>query len=66
MPKKECKWYRVCPVRHLTENGELDPCWAREYCHGDWERCARYKAEEAGIPHSDRLLPDGSYLQRII
>ncbi|MFO8145280.1 MAG: hypothetical protein R6T89_06100 [Candidatus Syntrophosphaera sp.] len=63
MPKKECKWYKVCPIKFLTDRGKLDPIWVEKYCLGDWEKCVRFQKEEAGIPHSDDLLPDGTYIQ---
>jgi len=55
-----CKWYPVCPMKHYTDAGLLDPKWVNTFCKGDWERCIRYEMEERGEPHSDWMLPDGS------
>ena len=60
---KECKWYRVCPLKRFTEELTLDPRWVNQYCLGDWQSCERYRQEEAGIAHPDNLLPDGSQLK---
>lgn len=60
--RRECKWFPVCPMKTFYENGMLDFEWIARYCRGDWESCVRYQKEERGEPHSDRLLPDGSFL----
>ena len=57
-----CRWFSVCPLRRHEGQGKISPKWREQYCHGDYRRCERFKQESAGIPHSDRLLPDGSYL----
>lgn len=59
---KECKWYRVCPMKMYYEEGKLDKKWIEQYCKNDWENCVRYKMEESGIPHPDNMLPDGRRL----
>jgi len=55
-----CKWYFVCPMKHYTDTGLLDPKWVATYCKGDWAKCVRYEMEERGQPHPDWMLPDGS------
>jgi uracil-DNA glycosylase len=55
-----CKWYALCPLHRFYEQGMLDRKWIDLYCKGDWVRCERYKMEEQGYPHPDRMLPDGS------
>lgn len=57
---RECKWFQICPIKQYTELGMIDHCWVDEYCLGDWTRCVRYQQEEAGIPHPDHMLPDGT------
>jgi DNA polymerase len=47
--------------RHESE-GKIDASWRETYCLGNYRSCVRYQKEEAGIPHSDDLLPDGTYL----
>ncbi len=58
--KQECKWRVVCPMTRYHREGKLDRKWIELYCKGDWESCKRYQAEEAGIPHPDNMLPDGT------
>ncbi len=58
-----CRWFSVCPLRRHERQGKIGLKWREEYCNGDYCRCERFKQESAGIPHSDRLLPDGSYLE---
>ena len=55
-----CKWFYLCPLRRFEAQGRLDEKWSREYCCGDYVRCIRYQMEEAGRPHPDHMLPDGS------
>ena len=43
-----CKWYCVCPMKHYTDRGLLDPTWVEEYCKGGWSKCIRYKMAERG------------------
>jgi len=50
-------------MKKLYENGKIDKRWIEEYCKGNWKKCKRYQMEEKGIPHSDKMLPDGSYLK---
>jgi hypothetical protein len=57
---KECKWYAVCPMKRYYEAGKLDSKWVELYCLGDWNKCVRYRMEEAGKPHPDWMLPDGT------
>lgn len=57
--KKTCKWYRVCPIKKYYENDQISRRWVELYCKGDWENCERYRMEESGEPHSDKMLPDG-------
>jgi len=57
-----CKWYSVCPMRRFEREGRIGNEWNRKYCSGNYEACVRYRKEEAGIPHQDILLPDGSFL----
>lgn len=59
---KECKWYRVCPMKMYYKEVKLDKKWIEQYCKNDWENCVRYKMEESGIPHPDNMLPDGRRL----
>ena len=59
----KCKWYYVCPLRNLEEQGRINNRWKKEYCEKDFEKCKRYKMEEKGIYHKDNLLPDGSYVK---
>jgi hypothetical protein len=58
--KTPCKWYPVCPMKRFYEEGKLDKKWIEFYCQGDWKSCIRYRMEERGEPHPDRMLPDGS------
>ncbi|MFO7838302.1 MAG: uracil-DNA glycosylase [Desulfosalsimonadaceae bacterium] len=55
-----CKWFRLCPMRRFYRANKLDPSWIELYCKGDWQSCVRYQMEEAGKPHPDTMLPDGS------
>lgn len=57
-----CKWYSMCPMRRHERAGRINDSWRKKYCLGDYRPCVRYRKEEAGIPHSDDLLPDGTYL----
>lgn len=57
-----CKWFSVCPMRIHEQAGRIDSTWREKYCQGDFLSCVRFQKEEAGVPHSDKLLPDGSYL----
>jgi len=57
---KPCKWYPVCPIKHFTDQGKLDPQWVQLYCRGDWESCVRYHMEENSEYHPDWMLPDGT------
>ncbi|MCD6344997.1 MAG: uracil-DNA glycosylase [Anaerolineae bacterium] len=60
---QQCKWFPVCPMKRLYEEGRLEYSWIARYCQGNWESCVRYQLEERGIPHPDTLLPDGSELR---
>jgi len=59
-----CRWYSLCPLRRHERQGSISLGWREEYCKGDYRSCERFKKESAGIPHSDYLLPDGSYLEK--
>ncbi len=61
--KRVCKWFDVCPVKAMYEEGRISKKWILKYCFGEWEKCKRYQMEEAGIPHSDNMLPDGSFME---
>lgn len=58
--EKECKWFRVWPIRRFDEQGLIDRSYVMDYCRGNWEKCKRYQLEEKNIPHPDHMLPDGS------
>jgi len=60
---ENCKWYSICPIKELYECGKLERKWIELYCKGDWESCVRYHKEENGVPHSDNMLPDGTFLK---
>ena len=55
-----CKWYNICPLRVFEKKGLIDESWRKKYCEGNFKECARYKMEEAGKPHPDNLMPDGT------
>ncbi|MEA3255499.1 MAG: uracil-DNA glycosylase [Candidatus Altiarchaeota archaeon] len=57
---KVCRWYVVCPIKRFCEEGKLDWMWVETYCKGDYRSCVRYEMEEAGKPHPNNMLPDGS------
>ncbi len=63
--KTQCMWYPVCPMKRYYDLGELDEHWVSRYCHGDWNRCVRYKMEAEGEPHPDWMLPDGQLDERL-
>ena len=58
----KCKWYSLCPLRRHERQGLIGDEWRKSYCEGDYRSCLRFQKEENGLPHSDMLLPDGSYL----
>jgi len=60
----KCKWYSVCPLRNFERRGIIGDEWNRTYCTGRYRDCRRYQQEEAGIPHPDILMPDGSFLSK--
>ncbi len=47
-------------MKRYYEAGKLDSKWVELYCLGDWNKCVRYRMEEAGKPHPDWMLPDGT------
>ncbi len=48
-------------MKYYSEKGLVDMKFILKYCQGGgWEYCIRYQKEEAGIPHPDNLLPDGT------
>jgi len=55
-----CQWYPVCPMKAFYERGVLDAYWVKQFCFGNHAGCVRYQMEEAGTPHPDNMLPDGS------
>lgn len=57
---KECKWFRVCPMKRFYEQGKLDKKWIENFCLGNNKKCIRYKMEARGEYHPDNMLPDGS------
>jgi uracil-DNA glycosylase len=59
-PFADCKWFSVCPMKRLYEQGKIDIKWIDHYCKGDWKSCIRYKMAERREPHPDWMLPDGS------
>jgi len=61
----DCKWYPVCPMKRFYEEGRLAKEWVELYCKGDWESCIRYQLEEKGEAHSDWMLPDGSFDEKL-
>lgn len=50
-------------MRRLERMGRIGEEWSKKYCRGRYRECVRYQQEEAGIPHPDTMLPDGSYLE---
>ena len=63
--KKTCKWFNVCPLKRFYEQGKLDRKWIKNYCRGDYLKCARYKMEEEGTYHLDNMMPDGKIDERL-
>lgn len=57
--RSECIWYPLCPMKRYYEKGRLEERWVREYCHGHWDSCVRFRMEANGEPHPDWMLPDG-------
>jgi hypothetical protein len=57
---KLCKWFAVCPLKQVYEQGKLDERWVEEYCWRDNPECVRRKMEEKGVYHPDNMLPDGT------
>jgi len=47
-------------LKYFYEQGKLEEKWVRDYCWVSNKNCIRYQKEEAGIPHPDNMLPDGS------
>jgi hypothetical protein len=62
-----CKWYSVCPLRRYEREDRIGTIWAEKYCKSDdgWIKCERYKLEERGIYHPDKMLPDGTIDQKL-
>ncbi len=46
-------------MKFYWKQGKLDKFWIDKACYGNWEKCIRYQKEEAGIYHSDKMLPNG-------
>jgi hypothetical protein len=59
----KCPWYGVCPLRRHEKEGRISSEWKDRFCRGEYRACERYRLEYQGIPHSDELLPDGSYIE---
>ncbi len=60
---KDCKWYRVCPIKYFYEQEKIPRIWVELYCKGDWSNCVRFHMEEEGKYHSDYMLPDGTLME---
>jgi len=60
MVTRPCIWYSVCPIKHFTDEGLLDPIWVNTYCKKANPDCKRFQLEKAGEFHPDNMLPDGS------
>ncbi len=60
-----CKWFSVCPMKRFNERGLVADAVIAAYCKGNWANCVRYQKEEAGIYHSDALLPDGTLDEKL-
>jgi hypothetical protein len=61
-----CEYYNVCPLRKLEEEGKINSYWREKYCDTDknWQNCQRYQMEKRGEAHSDKMMPDGSFLDK--
>ena len=57
---KECKWYKVCPMKYFYEKVKQRGKWIKNYCKGNWKNCERFSMEETGRYHPDNMLPDGN------
>jgi len=57
-----CKWYNLCPLRRLEKEGKISDKWKGEYCESEnnWKNCKRFRMEEEGKFHPDKMMPDGS------
>lgn len=64
--RKQCKWYRVCPIRYFTDEGVIEKKWSEKYCFDNWESCKRYNMEENNEFHPDIMLPDGSVRESLL
>lgn len=60
--KNRCRYFDLCPLRRLEKSAEIDEDYRKRFCELDFEKCVRFKMEGRGIPHPDRLMPDGSML----
>jgi hypothetical protein len=60
-----CKWFKVCPLRRLEKEGKISSNWRLEYCQTEknWKNCRRFQMAETGKPHTDNMMPDGSFLK---
>lgn len=52
-------------MKTYYEQGRLDKRWIESYCKGDWQSCVRFRMEEEGQYHPDRMLPDGKIDERL-
>jgi len=46
-------------MKRFFEAGKLEEKWVRNYCHGKWDKCVRFRMEEKGQYHPDNMLPNG-------
>ncbi len=60
-----CKWIDVCPLRRLERENRINLTWRERYCDTErnWRECERYQMEEKGLPHTDTMMPDGSFIE---
>jgi hypothetical protein len=53
---KKCKLFSSCPLRLFYSNVKSDKSWMKEYCEGNFKRCARYRLEgRRGGHHLGRI-----------
>jgi hypothetical protein len=52
-------------MKAFCDRGLLARTWIEQYCLGDHNACIRFQMEEAGKPHPDNMLPDGSIDSRL-
>ncbi len=60
---QECPNVRWCELfPRLESDGSLSHC-LQQYCHAEFERCARYQMSMQRIRPPKTLLPDGETLE---